>query len=88
MFNYTVGGRPLPKHLTTDYVPLLHFHRRLANPRILKVGEIKSAPYAPFSHPFAELLIGAIRDDYSDRAFFWNAMDLTHKLGTFRDYFT
>jgi putative transposase len=49
--------------------------------------EIKSAPYVPLSHPFVERLIGTIRRKFLDRMFFWNAVDLTRKLGEFRDYY-
>ena len=49
--------------------------------------EIKSVPYTPVSHPFVERLIGTIRREYLDRMFFWNAVDLTRKLGEFRDYY-
>jgi transposase InsO family protein len=87
MFNHAVGGRPLPKHLSTDHDPLFRFHRWLANLRVLEIGEIKSVPYAPVSHPFVERLIGTIRREYLDRVFFWNAVDLTRKLGEFREYY-
>src|SRR6202022_299118 len=49
--------------------------------------EIKSVPYAPVSHPFGERLIGTIRREYIDRAFFWNAVDLARKLHEFSDYY-
>ena len=32
-------------------------------------------------------MIGTIRREYLDRLFFWNVMDLTQKLGEFRDYY-
>jgi len=32
-------------------------------------------------------MIGTIRREYLDRKFFWNAVDLTRKLGAFRDYY-
>ena len=72
---------------TTDHDPLFRFHRWLANLRVLEIEEIKSVPYAPVSHPFVERLIGTIRREYLDRLFFWNAVDLTRKLGEFRDYY-
>ncbi len=84
MFNHAVAGRPLPKHISTDHDPLFRFHRWLANLRVLEIDEIKSVPYAPVSHPFVERLIGTIRREYLDRLFFWNAVDLTRKLGEFR----
>jgi putative transposase len=61
--------------------------RWLANLRVLEIDQIKSVPYASVSHPFIERLIGTIRREYLDRMFFWNAGDLTRKLGEFRDYY-
>ncbi|MCK7499519.1 MAG: integrase core domain-containing protein [Comamonadaceae bacterium] len=87
MFNHAIAGQPLPKHLSTDHDPLFRFHRWLANLRVLAIEEVKSVPYAPVSHPFVERLIGTIRREYLDRAFFWNAMDLTRKLAEFQDYY-
>ena len=54
---------------------------------MLEIEEIKSVPYAPISHPFVERLIGTIRREYLDRAFFWNAVDLARKLREFADYY-
>jgi putative transposase len=87
MFNCASAGQRLPKHASTDHDPLFRFHRWLANLRVIEIEEIKSVPYAPVSHPFVERLIGTIRREYLDRAFFWNAMDLARKLGEFRDYY-
>ena len=87
MFNHAIAGQQLPKHLSTDHDPLFRFHRWLANLRVLAIEEVKSAPYAPVSHPYIERLIGTIRREYLDRAFFWNAMDLTRKLADFQDYY-
>jgi putative transposase len=87
MFHYAISGQPLPKRLSTDHDPLFRFHRWLANLRVLEIEEIKSVPYAPVSHPFVERLIGTVRREYLDRMFFWNAVDLTRKLGEFRDYY-
>ena len=87
MFNHVVAGRSLPKRVSTDHDPLFRFHRWLANLRVLEIEEIKSVPYTPVSHSFVERLIGTIRREYLDRVFFWNAADLTRKLGEFRDYY-
>ena len=76
-----------PKRVSTDHDPLFRFHRWLANLRVLEIEEIKSVPYAPVSHPFVERLIGTVRREYLDRMFFWNALDLTRKLGAFADYY-
>ncbi len=67
MFNRATAGQPLPKYLSTDHDPLFHFHRWLANLRVLAIEEIKSVPYVPVSHPFVERLIGTIRREYLDR---------------------
>ncbi len=87
MFNCAIVGQPKPKYLSTDHDPLFRFHRWLANLRVLEVEEIKSVPYAPVSHPFVERLIGTIRREYLDRAFFWNALDLVRKLNQYKDYY-
>jgi transposase InsO family protein len=87
MFSRAIAGERLPKRLSTDHDPLFRFHRWLANLRVLEIDAIKSVPYAPVSHPFVERLIGTIRREYLDRMFFWNAGDLTRKLGEFRDYY-
>jgi transposase InsO family protein len=87
MFNHAIADQPLPKHVSTDHDPLFRFHRWLANLRVLEIEEIKSVPHAPISHPFIERLIGTIRREYLDRIFFWNALDLTRKLGEFTAYY-
>ena len=73
--------------VSTDHDSLFRFLRWLANLRVLGIEEIKSVPYAPLSHPFVERLIGTIRREYLDRAFFWNIVDLVRKLDEFRDYY-
>jgi transposase InsO family protein len=87
MSNRAIASQRLSKHLSTDHDPLFRFHRWLANLRVLEIDQIKSVPYAPVSHPFIERLMGTIRREYLDRMFFWNAGDLTRKLGEFRDYY-
>jgi transposase InsO family protein len=49
--------------------------------------EIKTVPYAPWSHPFVERLIGTIRRECLDQLLFWTATDLEMKLIAFRDYY-
>jgi putative transposase len=66
---------------------MFRFHRWLANLRVLEIEEVKSAPYAPVSHPFIERLIGTVRREYLDHLFFWNAIDLTRKLDAFANYY-
>ena len=87
MFNCASAAQSPPRHASTDHDPLFRFHRWLANLRVLGIEEIKSVPYAPVSHPFVERLIGTIRREYLDRAFFWNVIDLARKLDEFRDYY-
>ena len=84
MFNRAIAKHPMPKRISTDHDPLFRFHRWLANLRVREIEEIKSVPYAPVSHPFVERLIGTIRHELLDRAFFWNATDLARKLDEFR----
>jgi len=87
MFRYALCGKALPKRVSTDHDPLFRFHRWLANLHVLEIDEIKSVPYTPVSHPFVERLIGTVRREYLDRMFFWNALDLTRKLGEFAGYY-
>jgi hypothetical protein len=60
MFNAAIHGHGVPRHLSTDYDPVLEAHRRTANLRIPEVDEIKKGLNAP-SHPFVERLIGTRR---------------------------
>ena len=87
MFNHAIVGQRSPRRASTDHDPLFRFHRWLANLRVLEIGEIKTVPYTPVSHPFVERLIGTIRREYLDQAFFWNAADLTTKLEKFCHYY-
>jgi len=87
MFNQIIAGQSLPRHLSSYHDPLFRFHRWLANLRVIEVEEIKSIPYLPVSHPFAERLIGTIRREYLDHVLFWNAIDLKRKLEAFRLYY-
>ena len=38
-------------------------------------------------HPFVERLIGTLRCEYLDQLFFWNDIDLEHKLLAYGDYY-
>jgi putative transposase len=86
-FNQIIAEKSPPRHLSSDHDPLFRFHRWLANLRILEVEEIKSIPYVPVSHPFAERLIGTIRGEFLDHVLIWNAIDLERKLEEFRIYY-
>jgi hypothetical protein len=77
----------MPNFLSSDNDPLYRFHQWQANLRILQVTEIKSVPYVPLSHPFAERLIGTVRREYLDHILFWTTADLENKLLDFRTYF-
>jgi putative transposase len=81
------ASQRLPRRVSTDHDPLFRFDRWLANLRVLEIEEIKSVPYAPVPHPFVERMIGTSRREYLDSMFFWNLVDLTRKLGEFRDYY-
>ena len=48
---------------------------------------MKTVPYVPLSHPFAERLIGTVRRDYLDQIPFWGALDLERKLLLFKEYY-
>lgn len=88
MFNQARCGQPLPKRLSSDHDPLFRFHRWRANLRILDIEELKSVPFVPRSHPFIERLIGTLRREYLDQAFFWNGLDLHRKLNRFAAYYS
>jgi transposase InsO family protein len=87
IFLQAIRGAGLPKYLSSDHDPLYRFHQWEANLRILGVMEIKTVPYAPWSHPFIERLIGTIQRECSNRTLFWTAADLEIKLIAFRDYY-
>ena len=87
MFNTAIDGQGTPRHLSTDHDPLFEAHRWRANLRILEIGEIKTVPYAPRSHPFVERLIGTMRREFLDHVLFWNACALERKLGEFQAYY-
>ena len=58
MFKLAIRGvTTLPRYLSSDHDPLYRFHQWEANLRILGVGEIKTVPYVPWSHPFIERVI-------------------------------
>ena len=86
MFNAAISTQSAPHYLSSDNDPLFRYHRWQANLRILEIQEIKSVPYVPLSHPFIERLIGTLRRELLDHAFFWNANDLERKLEGFRQY--
>jgi len=87
MFSNVLGSSTGPRYSSTDNDPLFKFHRWKANLRILDVTEMKTIPYAPFSHPFVERLIGTVRREFVDHAPFWRALDLERKLCSFKAYY-
>jgi hypothetical protein len=87
MFNQLTGGNPMPKYLSSDNDPLFLFHRWKANLRILEIGELKSVPGTPTSHPFIERVIGTTRRECLDQLFFFNKLDLQRKLDQFQAYY-
>jgi len=86
MFNRAIRGQAVPKYLSSDHDPLYRFHQWHANLRVLGVTEIKTVPYVPLSHPFAERLIGTIRRECLDHLLVWTAADLEVKLADFKRY--
>ena len=70
MFNHAIRGHSTPKRISSDNDPLYLFHQWQANLRVLGVNEVKSVPYAPWSHPFVERLIGTLRRECLDRMLF------------------
>ncbi len=87
MFNQAVSRMGAPRSLSSDNDPLFTFHRWRANRRIPGVEQIKTIPYVPISHPFAERLIGAVRREVLDRVLFWKASDLERKRQEFRNFY-
>ena len=87
MFNQIIAGKSLPTYLSADNDPLFLFHRWKANLRVLDIGELKSVPGTPTSHPFIERVIGTTRREYLDQLFFFNGVDLQRKLDLFQDYY-
>jgi putative transposase len=87
MFNQIIAGTPRPRYLSSDHDPLFHFHRWLANLRILEIEGVKTIPYVPVSHPFVERLIGTVRREFLDHVLIWNAIDLERKLEEFKIYY-
>src|SRR5262245_8793628 len=79
----TIGHFPDPERAMSECTRVLRRRGRLANPRVLEIEEVKSAPCAPVSHHFVERLIGTIRGEHLDRVFFWNAVDFARKLDEF-----
>jgi putative transposase len=87
MFQRAIRGQTTPDYLSTDNDPLYRFHQWQANLRVLEVTEIKTVPYVPLSHPFAERLVGTLRRECLDRALFWTTTDLEAKLLDFQHYY-
>jgi putative transposase len=87
MFNGATSGQGWPKRISSDNDPLFQYHRWKANLRVLDIEEIKSIPHVPMSHPFVERLIGSVRRELLDQAFFWTATDLEKKLRDYQDYY-
>jgi putative transposase len=87
IFNRAIQGQTPPNYLSSDHDRLFQFHRWQANLRVLDAEEIKTVPYAPWSHPFVERLIGTIRRECLDRTLFWTAADLERKLSDFQRYY-
>jgi transposase InsO family protein len=87
MFNRAIAKQTLPRYLSSDHDSLFRFHRWLANLRVLDVGEIKAIACTPRSHAFVERLIGTVRRQCLDQAFFWSRSDLERKLEDYKAYY-
>jgi putative transposase len=87
MFNKATSGHDWPTYLSSDNDPLFQYQRWKANLRVLDIGEIKSLPPVPMSHPFVERLIGRIRRELLDHTLFWTATDLVNKLRCYQRYY-
>ena len=87
MFNHAIARQGVPSYLSSDHDPLFEYQRWKANLRVLEVGEVKTVPYTPTSHPFVERLIGTTRREFLDHVLFRNSVDLESKLSEFRDYY-
>ena len=81
------AGNGWPECISTDNDPLYQYKQWKANLRILEIGEIKSLPHVPLSHPFVERLIGSIRRELLDQTLFWTATDLENKLRDYQSYY-
>lgn len=88
MFNRGTSEQDWPKYLSSDDEPLFQYHRWKANLGVLDIGEIKSVPHAPMSHPFVERLIGSVRRELLDQTLFWSATDLGNKLPECQFYYS
>jgi len=55
MFNHAIAGTRSPRRASTDHDPLFHFHRWLANLRLLEIEEIEAVPYTPFRIPLSNV---------------------------------
>ncbi|MFK7825184.1 MAG: integrase core domain-containing protein [Oligoflexales bacterium] len=76
-----------PKYLSTDNDPVFNFHLWQINLDMMKIGQIKSVPGIPTSHPFIERCIGSTRREFLDQILFWSQNDLDFKLKQFQKYF-
>jgi putative transposase len=72
MFNRIIGGKSLPKYLSSDNDPLFLYQRWKANLRTVEIHELNSVSGTPTSHPFIERVIGTIRRECLDKLIFFN----------------
>jgi len=87
MFNSVLSENTPPSNLSSDNDPLFRYHRWLANLEELEIEEIKSIPFTPTSHPFIERLILTVRQEFTNKIFFWSKADLEKKLGCYKEYY-
>jgi putative transposase len=84
---YAILPEATPKHLSTDNDPLFRSLLWKINIEEWGIDEVKSVPHQPWTHPFIERLIKSVRNEYLDRLFFWNDVDLQQKLNAYQEYF-
>ena len=87
MFNEISRGKKLPKYLSSDNDPLFTYHQWIANLSIIGIREIKTVSECPWSHTFIERLIKSVRNELTDKIFFWSEHALKKKLFCYREYF-
>ena len=87
MFFEIAANNPNPIHLSTDNDPLFKAYLWKFVLSCCEIDEVKSVPHQPWTHPFIERLIRSIRNEYMDKLFFWNIVDLKNKLISYQEYY-
>ena len=80
MFFEIAANNLNPIHHSTDNDPLFKSFLWKFVLKCCEIDEVKSVPHQPWTHPFVERLIRSIRNEYMDKVFFWNIVDLRKSL--------